>query len=91
MTDRKTDAEAGQANAAPIPLLAASEASGELDADPETTSPGEARNPDACALAIDPGRAKCGVAVVRQDGRVLYRGIVPVESVSAQVAALIAD
>ncbi len=43
-----------------------------------------------CALAIDPGRAKCGVAVVRQDGQILYRGIVPPDDLMRSVQELIA-
>src|SRR5579883_1702618 len=45
---------------------------------------------DACALAIDPGSAKCGVAVARADGAILCRAIVPVESLVEEVRALIA-
>ena len=41
-------------------------------------------------LAIDPGRAKCGVAVVQQDGQVLHRGIVPLETLADELRALIA-
>ncbi len=44
----------------------------------------------SCALAIDPGRAKCGVAVVRQDGHVLYRGIVSPDALTRFVQELIA-
>ena len=40
-------------------------------------------------LAIDPGRAKCGVAVVRKDGQIVYRGIVPVEDLAKTSTALI--
>lgn len=41
-------------------------------------------------LAIDPGRAKCGVGIVRQDGQVLWRGIVTPEALIEQTRALIA-
>jgi RNase H-fold protein (predicted Holliday junction resolvase) len=44
----------------------------------------------ASVLAIDPGRAKCGVAVVQQDGQALYRGIVAMESFAETITALIA-
>lgn len=40
-------------------------------------------------LAIDPGRSKCGVAVVRQDGTSLKRDIVPVEGLQSTVIELI--
>ena len=41
-------------------------------------------------LAIDPGRMKCGLAVVRQDGTVLFRGIVEVGGLVTRVVDLIA-
>lgn len=41
-------------------------------------------------LAIDPGTAKCGVAVVRSDGHVLYRAIVPTGAIVEQTQSLIA-
>jgi RNase H-fold protein (predicted Holliday junction resolvase) len=31
-------------------------------------------------IAVDPGRAKCGIAVVAADGKIHYRAIVPIES-----------
>lgn len=45
--------------------------------------------PLPCALAIDPGRAKCGVAVARQDGQIVYRGIVPLDDLMRSVQELI--
>ncbi len=41
-------------------------------------------------LAIDPGSAKCGVAVVRQDGMVLFRAIVTADTLVEEARALIA-
>ena len=38
-----------------------------------------------CVLAIDPGSAKCGVAVVQRDGTVLCRAVVPTGSIAARV------
>jgi RNase H-fold protein (predicted Holliday junction resolvase) len=42
-------------------------------------------------LAVDPGSAKCGVAVVRKDGRVLFRAIVTPESLQDEVRALLTN
>jgi RNase H-fold protein (predicted Holliday junction resolvase) len=48
-------------------------------------------NPDAqCALAIDPGSGKCGVAVVCRNGAVQLQTIVPTESLVAAVQELVA-
>jgi len=38
-------------------------------------------------LAVDPGSAKCGLAVVDERGGVLARGVVPTETVAAVVNA----
>lgn len=46
--------------------------------------------PLPCALAIDPGRAKCGVAVARQDGQTLFKAIVPLEDLTRCVQEQIA-
>ena len=40
-------------------------------------------------LAIDPGRVKCGLAVVSQDGTILFRAIVGVDAVIVQTTDLI--
>ena len=40
-------------------------------------------------LAIDPGRVKCGVAVVAQDGAILFRAIVGVDDLIVQTTDLI--
>ena len=40
-------------------------------------------------VAIDPGSAKCGVAVVREDGTTLFRAIVTADSVLEEAHALI--
>ena len=42
-----------------------------------------------CVLAIDPGRAKCGVAVVASGGAVLIREITTPAELCTQVASLI--
>lgn len=44
--------------------------------------------PTGPVLAVDPGRDKCGIAVVRADGQVLYRGIVSATQVADQVSQL---
>lgn len=41
-----------------------------------------------CALAIDPGSVKCGVAVVQPDGVVLFRAIVPADSIVEETRTL---
>ena len=41
-------------------------------------------------LAIDPGTAKCGVAVVGSDGQILHRAIVPTGAIVEQALRLIA-
>ena len=41
-----------------------------------------------CVLAIDPGSAKCGLAVVQRDGVVRFQAVVPTESVVAQAQEL---
>jgi RNase H-fold protein (predicted Holliday junction resolvase) len=43
----------------------------------------------ACVLAIDPGSAKCGLAVVREDGIVLHRAVVPTERLTEEAQALL--
>jgi hypothetical protein len=40
-------------------------------------------------LAVDPGREKCGIAVVAQSGEILYRAIVPSPDLTAVVRALV--
>ena len=40
-------------------------------------------SPMPCLLAIDPGSAKCGVAVVERDGEVVYQAVVPAEGLAA--------
>ena len=39
----------------------------------------------SCVLAVDPGRTKCGIAVVDSSGCVLYRGIVPTMSIRGAI------
>ena len=43
----------------------------------------------SCVLAIDPGRDKCGVAVLAPDGRVLVQRVVPTAELDAAVGELI--
>lgn len=43
----------------------------------------------SCVLAIDPGRDKCGVAVLASDGRVLVQRVVPTAELDAAVGELI--
>jgi len=40
-------------------------------------------------LAVDPGRAKCGLAVVLESGRCLHRDVVDAERLAAEVGALL--
>lgn len=42
-------------------------------------------------LAIDPGREKCGVAVLAADGRILMQEIVPTEALTDVVGTLAAS
>jgi RNase H-fold protein (predicted Holliday junction resolvase) len=42
-----------------------------------------------CVLAIDPGSAKCGVAVVQPDGTVLFRAIITADSVVEETRTLV--
>lgn len=44
---------------------------------------------NSCVLAIDPGRDKCGVAVLVPDGRVLVQRVVPTVELDAAVGTLI--
>ena len=41
-------------------------------------------------LAVDPGRDKCGVAVVRSNGEVLHQAVVPTHEIGAVVERLAA-
>ena len=43
----------------------------------------------SCVLAIDPGRDKCGVAVLASNGRVLVQRVVPTAELDAAVGELI--
>ena len=40
-------------------------------------------------IAIDPGREKCGIAVVHQQNGVLYRAVVPLELLLKEISRLI--
>lgn len=42
-------------------------------------------------LAVDPGRDKCGLAVVTEEGRVVYQAVVGAAVVGEEVARLIAE
>ena len=46
--------------------------------------------PEAVVLGIDPGRKKCGLAVLSVDGRVLARRVLPLDDLPQAVAALVA-
>lgn len=43
------------------------------------------------ALAVDPGREKCGVAVVSKNAGVLWQAVLPTESTVSKVAELSKD
>ncbi|MCJ7822817.1 MAG: pre-16S rRNA-processing nuclease YqgF [Armatimonadetes bacterium] len=45
--------------------------------------------PAGPVLAVDPGRDKCGIAVLTADGRVLYRGVVSATQLAGQVSQLV--
>jgi RNase H-fold protein (predicted Holliday junction resolvase) len=42
-------------------------------------------------LAIDPGRGKCGIAVVQADGQVLHQAVLPAAQVAPEVARLVQE
>jgi RNase H-fold protein (predicted Holliday junction resolvase) len=42
-------------------------------------------------LAVDPGREKCGIAVVRADRRVLYKAVVPTSEIGDAVESTAAE
>lgn len=46
------------------------------------------RNTPAPIVAIDPGRDKCGVAVVDYERHVLYQAVVPIDDVAALLLPL---
>jgi len=54
-----------------------------------SVTPGEEAS--APVLAVDPGRDKCGLAVVERNGRVLYQGIVATAKVAEAAAGLVGD
>jgi len=43
---------------------------------------------DRPVIAVDPGRAKCGLAVVFSDGKVIHRNIVPARMIGETVSVL---
>ncbi|MCC6731472.1 MAG: hypothetical protein IT208_19270 [Chthonomonadales bacterium] len=45
--------------------------------------------PRPVVLAIDPGRAKCGVAIVARDGTVLHRAVIASECLPAMASELV--
>lgn len=47
-------------------------------------------SPSGPVLAVDPGRDKCGLAVVAEDGQVLHREVIPTHEAAAAVARLAA-
>jgi len=42
-------------------------------------------------IAVDPGRDKCGLAVLRADGRVIHKAVVPAPQIGDAVASLLRD
>lgn len=50
--------------------------------------PDPARGP---VLAVDPGRDKCGIAVLGADGAVCHRAVVSTDQVAQEVARLVAE
>lgn len=56
---------------------------------PYPAGPPGAHPSDAAVLAVDPGRAKCGLAVVTQGGEVKLRAIVSPEQVFERLMALV--
>ncbi len=48
----------------------------------------DVRNEERCVLGIDPGTAKCGLAVVDEKGVCLHRAVVPVDQVEAELVHL---
>ena len=53
---------------------------------PPAVLPGDEAS--APVLAVDPGRDKCGIAVVGPEGKVRYQGIVPSSAVAKAAAGL---
>lgn len=49
----------------------------------------ELGEPGLPVLAVDPGRVRCGVAVVACSGQTLYQAVVPSEEVLAEVGRLV--
>ncbi|MGC8784507.1 MAG: hypothetical protein ACP5RN_08990 [Armatimonadota bacterium] len=43
---------------------------------------------EAVVLGIDPGRSKVGLAVVRNDGQVLYHAVLAIEELGKEIASL---
>jgi len=43
----------------------------------------------ACVVAIDPGRVKCGLAIVKRTGETLYRAVVNTAGITDELARLI--
>jgi len=42
-------------------------------------------------LAVDPGRDKCGIAVVEPNGRVLYKAVAATENIAGEIRRLLGD
>ena len=43
---------------------------------------------EGCIISIDPGRGKCGIAVVHQQDGVLYQAVVPLEHLPGEITSL---
>lgn len=39
-------------------------------------------------IAVDPGREKCGIAVMKNDGNLFYQNVIQTETLAAEVARL---
>ena len=52
-----------------------------------TPGPGVPADGPVTVLAVDPGRAKCGLAVVTAPSTVLWRGVVPTERLVVEAAS----
>lgn len=44
-----------------------------------------------CVVAVDPGREKCGVAVVHKEQGILYKAVVPTAELTGMVERLVAE
>ena len=52
---------------------------------------GEGNRPLGPVIAVDPGREKCGIALLAPDGQVLHRSVATLEDVGERVVGLVAQ